>query len=305
LVVYAHALRGHVTSGAYDPAWHADVQDDVIYAFHMPMFFFLAGLFAAKSLVKGTGPFLRDKGVTLLWPYVLWSVVSIVLGVLGSGAVNGPITYASIAEIWRTPVYQYWFLYVLLICQLILLAVRADWRVVAALTLASAVIGISMTLGMLSFAFNFFVYFGAGVLAAPWLLKWQAGKSLLLAIVIGSVALFAASYSVGNAIPARVLVLTRAFSGSIGVMALAMLVAPHARWLAVLGAASMSVYVLHTIFSAGLRIAWRMTGIENNLMALVLGTLVGILVPLAIWFVARRYALLPWLGLGSQPQVRA
>jgi fucose 4-O-acetylase-like acetyltransferase len=281
------------------------VQDDVIYAFHMPMFFILAGLFAAKSLAKGAVPFLRDKGVTLVWPYILWSVVSIVLGVLGSGAVNGPITYASIAEIWRTPVYQYWFLYVLLICQLILLAVRADWRFVAVLTLASAVIGINLTLGMLSFAFNFFVYFGAGVLAAPWLSKWQAGKGTLVAILVGCIALFGASYAVGNDIPARVLVLTRAFSGSAGVIALAMLVAPSARWLAVMGAASMSIYVLHTIFSAGLRMAWRMTGIQNNLAALVLGALVGILVPLAIWAVARRYRLLPWFGLGSQPQVRA
>jgi fucose 4-O-acetylase-like acetyltransferase len=294
-----------VNSGAYDRAWHADVQDDVIYAFHMPMFFLLAGLFAAKSLAKGAGPFLRDKGVTMLWPYLLWSVVSIVLGVLGSGAVNGPITYASIGEIWRTPVYQYWFLYVLLICQLILLAVRADRRFVAVLTLASAVIGITPSLGMLSFAFNFFVYFGAGVLVAPWLLKWQAGKGALVAILVGSIALFGASYAVGGGVPSRVLVLTRAFSGSAGVMALAMLMAPYARWLATLGAASMSIYVLHTIFSAGLRMAWRMTGIQNNLAALVLGTLVGLVIPLAIWFVARRYRLLPWLGLGSQPQARA
>jgi fucose 4-O-acetylase-like acetyltransferase len=294
-----------VTSGAYDPAWHADVQDDVIYAFHMPLFFFLAGLFAAKSLAKGAGPFLRDKGVTLVWPYILWSVVSIVLGVLGSGAVNGTITFASIGDIWRTPVYQYWFLYVLLICQLILLVVRADWRLVAALTLASAVVGITLVFGMLSFAFNFFVYFGAGVLAAPWLLKWQAGRVVLAAILVGSVLLFVGSYAVGSAVPSRILVLTRAFSGSAGVMALAMLVAPYARWLAVLGAASMSIYVLHTIFSAGLRIAWRMSGLESNLAALVLGTVAGIVVPLAIWFVARRYRFLPWLGLGSQPQARA
>jgi fucose 4-O-acetylase-like acetyltransferase len=281
------------------------VQDDVIYAFHMPLFFFLAGLFAAKSLAKGTGPFLRDKGVTLVWPYILWSVVSITLGVLGSGAVNGLITFASMGGIWRTPVYQYWFLYVLLICQLLLLVVRADCRLVAALTLASAVIGITPVLGMLSFAFNFFVYFGAGVLAAPWLLKWQAGRGTLVAILLGGIALFVASYAVGNAVPSRVLALTRAFSGSAGVMALAMLLAPYARWLAVLGAASMSIYVLHTIFSAGVRIAWRMSGIDNNLAALVLGTMVGIVAPLAIWAVARRFGLLPWLGLGSQPQVRA
>jgi surface polysaccharide O-acyltransferase-like enzyme len=137
------------------------------------------------------------------------------------------------------------------------------------------------------------------------LLQWQAAKPLLAAIIAGSVILFAGSYVVGTDIPSRVLVLTRAFLGSIGVMALAMLVAPYARWLGVLGAASMSIYVLHTIFSAGLRIAWRMSGIDNNLLALVLGTLVGIFVPLAIWGVARRYHLLPWFGLGSQPQVRA
>ena len=304
LVVYAHALRGHVTSGAYDPAWHADVQDDVIYAFHMPLFFFLAGLFAAKSVAKGTGPFLRDKALTLVWPYMLWSVVSIILGVLAAGAVNGEITLGSIATLWRTPVYQYWFLYVLFLCQMLLFAVRADWRAVTMLTLASAVVGISTVLGMLSFAFNFFVYFGAGALAAAWLLGSRPTATTLLAVLIASVALFAGSYAADKAISGRLLVLIRAFSGSAGVIALAMLSAPYARWLAVLGSASMSIYVLHTIFSAGLRMAWRMSGIDNNLLALVLGTLVGIIVPLTIWAIARRYHLLPWLGLGSQPKAR-
>ena len=88
LVVYGHALRGHMVSGAYDPAWRADMQDDVIYAFHMPLFFFLAGLFAQRSLAQGVTAFVRDKAVTLAYPYFLWSVISVALALLAAGAVN-------------------------------------------------------------------------------------------------------------------------------------------------------------------------------------------------------------------------
>ena len=65
----------------------------------------------------------------------------------------------------------------------------------------------------------------------------------------------------------------------------------------------MAIYVLHTIFSAGTRIALRAVGFSDNLVALMLGTLIGIVGPLAVWALARHYRLLPWLGLGAQPRM--
>ena len=46
-----------------------------LYTFHMPLFFFLAGLNVPHSLRRGTGPFLSSKVWTLAYPYVLWSLI--------------------------------------------------------------------------------------------------------------------------------------------------------------------------------------------------------------------------------------
>ena len=303
LVVYGHALRGHVTSGAFDPAWHADVQDSVIYSFHMPLFFFLAGLFAQRSLAKGALAFLRDKGVTLAYPYFLWSAVSILLGAMAADAVNNALQTTAIFNLWRVPVYQYWFLYALLICQIVMLVTRADWRITALLCVLSAVFGGMSGILMLSIASGFYLYFGLGVLLAPRLPVLRASPLVSASSAVALVIAFAATYLVDEAMPLRLVAVLRALLGAAAVIALAMLCAPYVRWLTMLGTASMAIYVLHTIFSAGLRMALHAIGYADNLVALTLGTAVGLLAPMVIWAVARHYGGLPSLGLGAQPRM--
>jgi fucose 4-O-acetylase-like acetyltransferase len=303
LVVYGHALRGHVTAGAFDPAWHADAQDAVIYSFHMPLFFFLAGLFVRRSLTKGAGVFLREKAVTVVYPYFLWSVVSVALAVLAAGAVNSPKSIDAILTLWSTPVYQYWFLYALVICQLLALLTRADWWITAGLCMLSAVGFGTGGFGMLTIAISFYVYFGAGILLAPYLAGVQHRQGLVAVGALISIFAFALTYLNEAMWPDRLLAVARAVLGIIATVSIAMLCAPWSRWLGLLGTASMAIFVLHTIFSAGLRMALHAVGYGNNLVALILGTLIGIAGPLAVWGLARHYRLLSWLGLGAQPRI--
>jgi fucose 4-O-acetylase-like acetyltransferase len=302
LVVYGHALRGHVTSGAFNPAWHADVQDVVIYSFHMPLFFFLAGLFVRQSLTKGAAVFLREKAVTLVYPYFLWSVVSVALALLAAGAVNTAMSSSAILSLWQSPVYQYWFLYALAIAQIVALVSRVDWRITAILCVISAVGLGTAGLGMLTITISFYVYFGAGILVAPYLPAIQRARGAVAAAALLATTAFVFSFLVGDLWPGRGLAVARALLGIVATVGVAMLSTPWSRWLALLGTASMAIYVLHTIFSAGLRMMLRATGFSNDFVALVLGTLIGIAGPLAVWAVARHYRALPWLGLGAQPR---
>jgi fucose 4-O-acetylase-like acetyltransferase len=304
LVVYGHALRGHVTAGAFDAGWHADAQDAVIYSFHMPLFFFLAGLFARRSLSKGVGVFVREKAVTLVYPYFLWSVVSVALALLAAGAVNSPKSFDAILMLGTTPVYQYWFLYALAICQVIALITRADWRISAVLCLVSALGLGTGGFGMVTIAVSFYLYFGVGILIAPHMAQVQPRRDVVAVAALVAVIAFGLTYAVEAMWPSRMIVVGRAVFGIIATVGIAMLCAPWSRWLALLGTASMAIYVLHTIFSAGVRMALYAVGFSNNLVALVLGTIVGIAGPLGVWAVARHYRLLPWLGLGAQPRIR-
>ncbi|WP_320408208.1 acyltransferase family protein [Raoultella ornithinolytica] len=52
LVVTGHVNRGLYSSGIYISKEFFILLDSVIYTFHMPLFFFLSGLFFVKSIDK-------------------------------------------------------------------------------------------------------------------------------------------------------------------------------------------------------------------------------------------------------------
>src|SRR5262249_41385149 len=90
----------------------------------MPAFFFAAGLFAGQSLIlKGAGRFFTDKIRTILYPYVLWSVIHIVALMLLPGA-NAKYQPEMWPDIAYRPVGNYWFLYVLFLIQIAFLVIR-------------------------------------------------------------------------------------------------------------------------------------------------------------------------------------
>ncbi|EPJ4139137.1 acyltransferase family protein [Klebsiella pneumoniae] len=53
LVVFGHANRGLYSSGIYISPEIYHYLDNVIYSFHMPLFFFLSGLFFVSSIKTG------------------------------------------------------------------------------------------------------------------------------------------------------------------------------------------------------------------------------------------------------------
>ena len=79
LVVFGHVERGLISAGMVtDPASLAALMlaDSVIYSFHMPLFFFLSGLFFIESLARrGRIGLLANKLDTLIYPYILWSLL--------------------------------------------------------------------------------------------------------------------------------------------------------------------------------------------------------------------------------------
>lgn len=69
LVVYGHVARGIFTAGLdMDPRIY-EITDNIIYSFHMPLFFFLSGLFLLPSLAKRSHTnLLFNKVDTILYP---------------------------------------------------------------------------------------------------------------------------------------------------------------------------------------------------------------------------------------------
>jgi fucose 4-O-acetylase-like acetyltransferase len=303
LVVYGHALRAQISSGHVDPAWHASIQDRTIYAFHMQLFFFLAGLFVERAVARGAVRFANDKAWTIIYPYFLWSIVSITLAAAAGPATNTAMDLGRVATIWREPVYQYWFLYVLLICNLVAFLTRADWRI-AILLIVAAIAGMADFFPyMPGVAVGFFPFFFAGLILRPRLVDRPVSVGAAVVALVGGglgfVAITAGAGSLGW-LPERVFQLLAATLGVVAVVGGAILLGHRAKVLAWLGTVSMAIFLLHTLFSAGLRMALVRLGMTSPPGLLITCTLIGFVGPVIVLLVARRFGIVRAAGLGSE-----
>ena len=292
LVAYGHILRGHFV---VDPPTWVTSQATLVYAFHMPLFFILSGLFLWSSLAKAD--FLRSRWKQLIYPYFLWSLVTVALESALSRYVNSPLEFRDALLIPFVPFEQFWFLYALLVCQLVaFMAYPRKWLLlpiaVAGLLTISVVDGGWIVIR--SFLFLPFVLLGVFGKSAFDRLS-HTSPSCQLHVAVGAWTIFAALWISG--IEGMTLLLGA--SGSIGTIALAMLVA-RSTFLSALGRASLAIYLLHTIFSAGARIVLARLGLPpTSILSVMAALTAGIFVPYVIWEWARRTNRTSVLGLGN------
>jgi fucose 4-O-acetylase-like acetyltransferase len=304
LVVYAHAIRGVMGSGMYRSA-SLGVQDALIYAFHMPLFFFVSGLFAGRRPGDTASAFLKSRLLTIAWPYLLWSVVqglvNILVATTAGSAVNRTTQWDQLLSILWQPIGQFWFLYALFICQILLLLPRPVFYVLAIL---APLLGDLIQGNILSNALGDLPFFAAGVwLNAQRATHITASPGRTAVIAVGAWALFAALVLMGGVLqgvpPVQALRLVTGLAGTIGTLCLMRLVASHTAPLAYLGAASMPIYLLHVLFSAGTRIVLAVLHLHMPgpaLLALV--TLTGIAGPMAVYVASERLGWSDALGFG-------
>jgi fucose 4-O-acetylase-like acetyltransferase len=90
LVVLGHVMQGMNHRHLLQSASYY-LSESFIYSFHMPAFFFIAGLFLDRSLTKrGPAGFVREKVRTILYPYVLWPLLALPLVPWMSQFQSGP-----------------------------------------------------------------------------------------------------------------------------------------------------------------------------------------------------------------------
>jgi len=126
LVVYGHTEQGVLHRSWWSGPW-ASFVEAFIYSFHMPAFFFVSGLFVFGSIQRrGPVKFTLEKVKTILYPYLLFAIISAALGpLIGRFQVSYSPFY------WKTFLLDVaggsisWFLFTLFWCMLLtLLTVR-------------------------------------------------------------------------------------------------------------------------------------------------------------------------------------
>ena len=124
LVVLGHTLRALVNSSILESSTAVSAIDRWIYAFHMPLFFFLSGLFIHRSASKPLIDFAIDKLKVIGYPYAIWSLLGVFFQAMASRYTTSKVSFADLWRIIYRPPLQFWFLYVLFIIVLIYAVVR-------------------------------------------------------------------------------------------------------------------------------------------------------------------------------------
>jgi fucose 4-O-acetylase-like acetyltransferase len=302
LVVYGHALRGFWGPKTW-PVWTV-AQDRLIYAFHMPLFFVIGGLFLWQSIERGKKHFIRSRWWALIYPYLLWSFVCGGIEVAASRFANSPMSLRDLWLIPLIPVEQFWFLYALLIVQLIAAVCfpfRTFLAVLAVSGLSFAVFSGGSTI--LHVALRFLPFLAVGVCGAQLIKRLPAeGRAVQTLIFALAWVAFAVIYGLGQTGVVDTIAL--GCLGAIGCIALATLMAKSriGRGMALLGQASMAIYVLHTLFSAGARAGFVLLGLDRYaLWTLIAEFAVGLILPVPLWLWSRAHPKGHLFGFGRGP----
>ena len=309
LVVYGHVLLGLMNADLV-PAHHWLISSaSAIYTFHMPLFFMLSGLHVERGLRRGRESFLSSKLRTIVYPYVLWSVIQGLVQWAMSANANHRFYLSDMMDIVWNPIGQFWFLYALFLCQLfVCLATTQRLRLVL-FTIVAYALGIAFEANILTIALKYFLFFAAGILLAGNLRAIVVRCATPRGVAITFVGLCAAVYlahGVGNtgidwALPETALglrALPAAVLGILLVCEIAMLASQSGERgvLRVLGIVSMPIYLVHILAGSGARIVLLHFHVDNLYLQLCVGVVCGIVFPLALYFVVARMRLEKYLG---------
>lgn len=303
LVVYGHVARGLYNAHIPMDEGLYQAVDAAIYSFHMPLFFFLSGLFFLGSLRKrGAGRLVLNKVDTIVYPYLLWSILQGCVEALLSRWTNGQVTFREVFSLLWLPRAHFWFLYALFwICVLgaLVYAVRAAGRQLPWLV-ALAALGVFAArpwlpdVPNLGYVTTYFVYFAAGVCFRDvQALAQRHGAWLLVPLALG----FAAAqyaFHTQNVAGREVGEAARLGLALLGIALVVLASQQLARWrlpwLAALGQASMAIYLVHVLAGSGARIVLaKFLHTDNPAVHLAVGCAVAIGVPMLLLHLARRW----------------
>lgn len=303
LVVYGHVARGVFNAGLPMDEANYVLVDSIIYSFHMPLFFFLSGLFFFDSLQKrGKGGLIINKVDTIVYPFIVWSLLQGLIEVVLSNYTNGQVTLVEVFSLLWMPRAQFWFLYALFLVFVLcsFLYARADRRYFLPMLVLFGVLFIFKDALTVNTATRFIlgntVFFALGI----W---FNEVKQFFLARCVQLTLYFGALFVVGqylfhitfgmNYVDGGLPVLALATISIFFMVALSMWLGQfRVGWLLFLGASSMTIYLMHILAGSGVRVILAsFLGIDSIPVHLVLGTLVGIAAPLLAQVVINRYRL--------------
>lgn len=300
LVVYGHVQRGLYNAGLSLDEDVFILLDSIIYSFHMPLFFFLSGLFFQQSLGnRDARELILTKVDTILYPYILWMLLQGSVEVGLSNYTNGSVSFADVIRLWE-PRAQFWFLVALFMnfSLFALLYTKSSSKfTLLYFTFFSLVYVFGADLERykyLWFIINNAPFFIFGILLRQHDFFKCAKRSVALPVVflvfVIAQYLYHAKFDMiykDRGLPSLSLALISIVFVVFLSRALANLRVPL---LAYIGANSMCIYLMHILAGSGTRVILsKCLGVDSTMFQLLIGTLCGLFLPLVALTIINRY----------------
>ena len=287
LVVIGHAWIGLRAAGVLADDGMFRVVEQLIYNFHMPLFFLLSGFtYEGWARRRSLGQAALSRVTRLIWPLVLWTYIFALFRFAAGGAANTQAGLDSLLVLPLPPRDHFWFLLALFFLHLIALPIATlprkplpgvVWLVLAVLC-ATIVAQPGLPLGPLTV--DAAVHSGIFLLGV-WLARLPSLPSGQKALAFAA-ALFVTLQYASLSLPETVIgmIVTSA------VLSLCFCILINGmdgdttlnRLLVTLGTLSMPIYLAHTIFTAATRtVLFRFT--DHAAPHLILGVAAGLIGP--------------------------
>ncbi|WP_238535623.1 acyltransferase family protein [Paraburkholderia phytofirmans] len=286
-----------------------------------PTAFFLLGVSTLAYLQRSRARLLKSLASTVLYPYLLWSILQMAVQWLVADYRDYPARQFELARLAWAPIGQFWFLYALFICQIVAFitvwprptTVRcaltvANRSLIVAMILASATVAIRSHWGIVTMTCWGLVFFLAGVLLASWPDRHESHASGVYVALAGAIAFGAAAF-MGQRFGHH-LDLYSLLTSFLGVAAALSVgrclpIWRRSRWIVLIGLTWKPIYLMHVLATAVVWNALLAFGIGQPVVHFVLGSAVGLTLPIAIYVLAKRLRIASWAGFAETAAARS
>ena len=295
---------GHTDEGTEHRDWwgtsHVGYQLEMfIYAFHMPAFFFVSGIFLSSSVAKrGPRKFVTTKVAQMLYPWLLWSVIQYAQSFPLHRFIEAPIPPFRLFLAYLYTGSTFWFLPAIFCCVVLgMLLRKVNKPLLFLLALVAALLPPPTSITVINATMSHFVFLVAGMWLGvefdrleriSW--PWAALGALLVG---GLVYVETSSRYLGN----RWLLVPVGLAGTAMLFLLARCLGkrPFARFMAWVGEASFGVYLMSQYGQGlGRELLLRGLHVTEPYLQLIIPTVVAIAIP--AWLYQHRVRLkMGWL----------
>lgn len=290
LVVLCHFSQSMIEANIIDRSSLLVFFNEFSYLFHVQLFFMCSGWLFQKytnyKSVKDYGKNITKKFIALGVPFFFFVSASHLLKTLFSSYVNNQ-SESLLTEFFVTPMPPYWFLYVLFLIFLITPTVKNKKQSTALFT---ASIILCIAINIISADFNviypikqtltYWIWFVFGVFICKTdLKKFRSPYSLILFAAALIAEIFNFKFS-GGSFAVNLIISFLACSGITGFISWAYRSNKQTRIMGFFAKYTMPIYLMHTIFAAGIRSVLFKIGINNSFLHIAAGLAATFLGPI-------------------------